>query len=257
LADGYTIFPIATISTPFNQKFGIPRQANLTSATGIVAFLPELDALNAIKDIEQHSHLWLIFQFDKNVKQGWKELVRPPRLGGNEKTGVLATRSSFRPNALGMSVVKLESVDYKNGAPQLIVSGVDLLNNTPIFDIKPYIPYADSIADAHSQMAPEAPSAQLNVGLTDQAKLLTDELKVPPNVLTLLCEVLAQDPRPAYKKEKHDDKTYHLSLYSWDFTWYIKQDECVVTGVALTEITNAVASVVTNVASTNLNSEEK
>jgi len=151
---GFSLNTIGIIESPYKEKFAIPRQANLvTAAKGRVLLTGQQNNLDIIRDIEQFSHLWLLFIFHGTQAQGWKPLVRPPRLGGNKKTGVLATRSPFRPNPVGMSVVKLDKVSTNKQQIILYISGLDLLDGTPIFDIKPYIPYSDAITTAQSGYA--------------------------------------------------------------------------------------------------------
>lgn len=233
MPESHMISPIAKIFTPFNQKFGIPRQSNLSIATGRIEFEDGFDAWAAIKGIEQHSHLWLIFQFDQNLEQGWKPSVRPPRLGGNEKAGVFATRSSFRPNGLGLSVVKLDEVVEQDGQPILNVSQVDMLNQTPIIDIKPYIPYADAIENATSSFAPEAPKSALTVKFSELAKTQFCELDVLSHEQALIEQVLSQDPRPAYKNKSDDNKSYYLALFTYDIEWQVKDNVCWVNNIKL------------------------
>ena len=150
------ITPIAHIETDFGTKFGIPRQAGLVQELkGKIVFDPAFRSADALRGIENYSHLWLIWQFSENIRSDWSPTVRPPRLGGNTRVGVFATRSPFRPNALGLSCVRLEAVETdRQYGTVLLVSGADLMNGTPIFDIKPYIPYADCIPEASEGFAP-------------------------------------------------------------------------------------------------------
>ena len=152
---GIEITPIAHIETDFGTKFGIPRQAGLVQELkGRVIFEPAFRSAEAVRGIENYSHLWLIWQFSENLREDWSPTVRPPRLGGNTRVGVFATRSPFRPNALGLSCVRLEAVETdRQLGPVLVVSGADLMNGTPIFDVKPYLPYADCIPEASEGFA--------------------------------------------------------------------------------------------------------
>lgn len=217
----YQFDSIATIESPYKEKFAIPRQPNLVSAAkGKVVLLGEANNSELVRDIEQFSHLWLLFVFHGTQDQGWKPLVRPPRLGGNKKTGVLATRSTFRPNPIGMSVVKLDKVCVKNKQTVLHISGLDLLDGTPIVDIKPYIPYSDAIINANGGFAQQQPQASINVVFTNQAQADLSQHEQRQSELALLIEqVLAQDPRPAYKKGKDDDKVYGMCLYDLNIQW--------------------------------------
>ncbi|ALO34689.1 tRNA-Thr(GGU) m(6)t(6)A37 methyltransferase TsaA [Colwellia sp. MT41] len=218
---------IATIESPYQEKFAIPRQPNLVSAAkGKVVLLGAANNSELVRDIEQFSHLWLLFIFHGTQAQGWKPLVRPPRLGGNVKTGVLATRSTFRPNPIGMSVVKLDKVTVAHKQTILHISGLDLLHGTPIIDIKPYLPYSDAIIDADAGFAQQQPDAGLSVVFSKQAQADLTQYQARPeekySELALLIEqVLAQDPRPAYKQGKTDDKVYGMSLYDLNIQWQL------------------------------------
>lgn len=183
---------IANIHTPFSQKFAIPRQANgLSIAKGVIKFLPQIDVLQALDGIDAFSHLWLLFVFHENLEQGYKSKVRPPRLGGNKKIGVFATRSNFRPNAIGMSLVR--NLGLKDN--ELHVGGVDLLNKTPILDIKPYLPYADIDNTAHAGYAEEKPKAGLQVNFADNVCDTLEKLsKQHTDYLPLLVSVFRTRP---------------------------------------------------------------
>ncbi|MCK8044321.1 tRNA (N6-threonylcarbamoyladenosine(37)-N6)-methyltransferase TrmO [Shewanella sp. 1CM18E] len=215
---------VAYCRTPYKQKFGIPRQPGLVSAArGFVELAPPFNQIDAVRGLEQYSHLWLLFCFHENLAAGWKTTVRPPRLGGNEKLGVFATRSTFRPNGIGQSVVKLHAVQTNNGKVSLEISGMDLLDGTPIIDIKPYIPFSDSIENAQGGIAQEAP-VLANVYFNEQAQIqLATYQQNPayPRLQELIEGVLAQDPRPAYKKAKADPKLYQVALYDLDILWIV------------------------------------
>jgi len=223
------IQPIAYISTPYKQKFAIPRQPGLVKAAkGVIHFTDEFNDPNCIRGIEQFSHLWLIFQFHHN--QGWSPLVRPPRLGGNKKQGVFATRSSFRPNGLGMSVVTLEKCIENKQGTDIVVSGIDLLDNTPILDIKPYVPYADSLPYADGGFAELAPTNDLEVHFSEVAQNQLQHIN-RTELQELIIAVLQQDPRPAYKQNKPDPKTYAMSLYQFNIHFQINAQICTVTQI--------------------------
>jgi tRNA-Thr(GGU) m(6)t(6)A37 methyltransferase TsaA len=216
---------IAVIESPYQEKFAIPRQPNLVSAAkGKVILVGEANNSELVRDLAQFSHIWLLFIFHGTQTQGWKPLVKPPRLGGNKKTGVLATRSTFRPNPIGMSVVKLDKVSIENKQTILYISGLDLLDGTPIVDIKPYLPYSDAITDANAGFAQTEPQTALSVSFTKQAQKdaerLVNMLDKKYSDLTLLIEqVLKQDPRPAYKQGKEDNKVYGMRLYDLNIQW--------------------------------------
>ncbi|MDO6446879.1 tRNA (N6-threonylcarbamoyladenosine(37)-N6)-methyltransferase TrmO [Colwellia sp. 1_MG-2023] len=225
---------IARVTSPYKEKFAIPRQPGIvTAATGKVVLLNKANNAELVRGLEQFSHIWLLFVFHATQQQGWKPLVRPPRLGGNKKTGVLSTRSTFRPNPIGMSVVRLEKITYINKQVELHISGLDLLDQTPIVDIKPYIPYSDAILDAQAGFAQEQPSDNKDVRFSRQAlKVLKDVTQQYPNLPSFIKQVLAQDPRPAYKqkstsnndkigRDDHDidDKVYGIRLYQFNIKW--------------------------------------
>lgn len=193
-----TLTPIARIRSPFATKFGIPRQSNIVDdLVATVVFEPAFRNADALRGIEGFDYLWLIWQFSANVRADWSPTVRPPRLGGNERMGVFATRSSFRPNALALSSVRLlEVVPASPDGPLLRVAGADLMDGTPIFDIKPYLPYTDSHPDARSGFAPAAPPTVLQVQCPESLMA-----KVPEPLRQPLLDILAHDPRPSY----HDD----------------------------------------------------
>jgi len=215
----YNITPIGQIITPFHQKFGIPRQGiGLSKIKGEIKLHPHIDAELACQGIEQFSHLWILFLFHQNQDKGWSERVRPPRLGGNQKLGVFATRSSFRPNAIGMSVVKFINMQ----GSRIFVEGVDMLNNTPIIDIKPYINYADAVVDAHSGFAQNIPAPSLSVTYDAQAiEQLAQTSRKYPDLPEVLQSLLSQDPRPAYKQRTADPKLYHLRIYDIDVAFSV------------------------------------
>lgn len=219
--DSFTFEVIANIDSPYKEKFAIPRQPNLVSAAkGKVVLTNKANNNELVRDIEQFSHLWLLFVFHGTQEQGWKPLVRPPRLGGNTKTGVLATRSTFRPNPIGMSVVKLDKVTTDNKQVILHISGLDLLDGTPILDIKPYVPYSDVIPNANGGFAHEQPDKNISIVLTEQARSeLAIFIKQYDELELLIQQVLEQDPRPAYKQGKPDSKVYGMCLYDLNIQW--------------------------------------
>ncbi|WP_166423933.1 tRNA (N6-threonylcarbamoyladenosine(37)-N6)-methyltransferase TrmO [Paraglaciecola sp. 20A4] len=229
------LHPLGVIHTPYQQKFAIPRQPNLVNAAyGEIVFDEGFDDPNMLRGIEQFSHLWLLFQFHKTVEQGWSPMVRPPRLGGNKKQGVLATRSTFRPNGIGMSVVKFDSVQHKNGRLSLLVKGVDLLDGTPIIDIKPYVPWADSIPSATGGFADKPPSTMAVYFETQCTNQLTHWQNHYPQLTALIEQVLAQDPRPAYKAKQDSDKEYGMNLFDLNIRWRVSEHANYVTSIVHT-----------------------
>lgn len=190
-----TVTPIAYIKTELKSKFGIPRQSGRAKTPrGIIEFVPEWRDPAAIRSLDGFSHLWLIFDFSEAHREHHSVTVRPPRLGGNRRVGVFASRSPYRPNSLGLSCVKLERIERtKSSGHVLVVSGIDLLDGTPIYDIKPYIPYADCIPDAVGGYADEKAEHRLHVHFPEKlAERLTTD------VAEAVTEIIADDPRPAY-----------------------------------------------------------
>ena len=191
---------LATIKTDFREKFGIPRQSGLVdSLRARIVFEPEFRNPDALRGMEGFSHLWLIWQFSRAVRSDWSPTVRPPRLGGNARLGVFATRSPFRPNSIGLSCVRLEEVcEDASLGPVLVVSGADLLDGTPIYDIKPYLPYADCHPEAVGGFAADAPEKRLKVEIPEALAA-----RIPAEKRAALLDVLSLDPRPSY----HSDPT--------------------------------------------------
>lgn len=212
---------IGQVHSPYKEKFAIPRQPGLvSSAKATITLTGDANNAELVRELEQFSHIWVLFVFHGTQEQGWKPLVRPPRLGGNKKVGVLATRSTFRPNPIGMSVVKLDKIAVIDKQVTLHISAIDLLDKTPIVDIKPYVPYSDSIAEASAGFAQTQPSANLRVTFNQQAQTaLLEYSKNIPDLALFIEQVLAQDPRPAYRQGKDDDKIYGMNLYNLNIQW--------------------------------------
>ena len=193
----YIVKKIATIYNGFSEKFGIPRQSGLSSAESVIRFEEPYRNADALRGLDQYSHLWLIWQFSEFANTDWSPTVRPPRLGGNKRVGVFATRSPNRPNSLGLSVVKLLRIDLSTPyGPQIVVQGADLLNGTPILDIKPYLPYADSYPNAEGGFAHQKLGRALQVDIPSPLSN-----GIPNKQLVTIKELLAQDPRPAYQND--------------------------------------------------------
>ncbi len=217
---------IARIQSDFPEKFGIPRQSGLVPALRAkIVFEPEFRNDDALRGIEGFSHLWLIWQFSAAVRDTWSPTVRPPRLGGNERVGVFATRSPFRPNAIGLSCVRLECAEREEGlGTVLIVSGADLMDGTPIYDIKPYLPYADAHPEA---LGGFAPSPKETVMVDCPPELLAG---LPEGQREALLGVLAQDPRPQYQ---HDpERVYGMSFGGRDVKFRVRGDTLEVLSLA-------------------------
>ena len=217
---------IARIYTDFKEKFGIPRQSGiLKNSVGKIIFEPEYRRREAFRGIEGYSHLWLLWEFSEAVRETWSPTVRPPRLGGNKRIGVFATRSPYRPNPIGLSSVKLLEVgeDESEGVV-LYVSGADILSGTPIYDIKPYLAYTDSHSDAIGGFADEVFGYRLEVDFPEE--LLS---KIEAEHRDALIEILAGDPRPAYKKD--DPKEYGMSFASYEVFFTVRDMVLTVTRV--------------------------
>lgn len=221
-----TMRVIARIRSDFAEKFGIPRQSGLVSTLrAAVVFEPEFRNPDALRGIADFSHLWLIWEFSEAIRENWSPTVRPPRLGGNERLGVFATRSPFRPNPIGLSCVRLEEVrqDQAHGTI-LIVSGADLMDGTPIYDIKPYIPYADAHPEARGGFAQDAPKPTLAVDFPPD--LLA---RVPEDRREALCAVLALDPRPSYQNDP--TRIYGMRFAGCDIRFTVNNSTLTVCGV--------------------------
>jgi tRNA-Thr(GGU) m(6)t(6)A37 methyltransferase TsaA len=226
-----TLESIGTIESPYKEKFAVPRQPRLVpSATARLKLSGAANCPEAVRGIEQFSHVWLLFLFDQNLAAGWKPTVRPPRLGGNERVGVFASRSTFRPNGIGMSAVALHGVTQQSEQIYLELGSVDLVDGTPIIDIKPYIPYSDSITTAQGGYANSEPSCYQ----VEFSPLAENQLNHHPNqhqIQQVIREVLAQDPRPAYKKKALDEREYAVNLYDLNVKFRVSEQLVTVTTI--------------------------
>ena len=217
---------IAKIYTEFDEKFGIPRQSGLVKETvGRIVFEPEYRTPEAFRGIEGYSHLWLIWQFSEAVRDTWSPTVRPPRLGGNKRMGVFATRSPYRPNPIGLSSVRLIEVkETKDEGTVLIVGGADLLSGTPIYDVKPYLAFTDSHPDAIGGFADEVLDYKIEVEICDSvAKKLTQ------SEIEKLTAILEQDPRPSYKAD--DERSYGMKFEGKEITFKYEESKLIVTNI--------------------------
>lgn len=209
---------IAYIHTDFPQKFGIPRQSGLVpELKGTIVFEPEYRSPEAVKGLEGFTYIWLLWQFEGVKRDNWSATVKPPRLGGNKHVGVFATRSPFRPNPIGLSSVKLEKIEMTDKGPVLHVSGIDLRDNTPIYDIKPYLPYADCHPDAKEGFAGEVKDYELEVIFPEG--LLQ---KISAEKREALIEVLKQDPRPSYHSDP--ERKYGVSFAGYDIHFKVMEN---------------------------------
>ena len=221
--------PIARIHSDFATKFGIPRQSGVVgSLQAEIVFEPEFRSRDAVRGLEAFSHIWLIWEFSENVRADWSPTVRPPRLGGNVRMGVFATRSPFRPNPIGLSCVRLEDITFSDArGPVLHVAGADLMDGTPIYDIKPYLPYADAHPEA---LGGFAPSPKETIEVKSPPELLQ---KLPEGQREALLGVLAQDPRPQYQNDPV--RVYGMSFGGWDVKFRVKDGVLTVLSLAETE----------------------
>ncbi len=231
----YLLTPIATVESPYKEKFGTPRQSGLApSVRTRIVFLPEFSSPEAVRGLTDYSHLWLLFIFHHNWQKGWQPTVRPPRLGGNRRVGVYASRSPFRPNPIGLSAVKLLAVHDQEGDIYLEVEGADLIDGTPIVDIKPYIEYADSFPDAISGFAPQAPEPLLKVEYSPQAQTQLDALHHDtPELDAMIRETLSLDPRPAYRRNSQDKREYGVNLAGYNIRWQVSDENIKVTAIEI------------------------
>lgn len=212
---------IARIENDFTEKFGVPRQSGLADIRSKIVFEPEYRVPEAFRGLEGFTHIWLLWQFSKAVRDKWSPTVRPPRLGGNTRMGVFATRSPFRPNSIGLSSVRLERIElHSDEGPVLYVSGADLMNGTPIIDIKPYLAYTDSHPEASGGFALTEREGRLRVDIPDDIAR-----NIPKEKLSGLIEVLSQDPRPQYQSAPQ--RIYTMSFGGFEVSF--KTDNSVLT----------------------------
>ena len=226
MSQKFSMTPIAHIHSDFAEKFGVPRQSGLVEELEAdIVFEPAYQNPDALRGLEDFSHIWLIWVFDRAIRDTWSPTVRPPRLGGNTRMGVFATRSPFRPNPLGLSSVRLEAIEHRpDVGPVLIVRGADLMDGTPIYDIKPYIPYADCHPDASAGFTAQTRSHHLNMVCGDALWA-----KVPADQQAALRGVLENDPRPSYQ---HDpERVYGMEFSGLEVHFKVDGETLTVTGI--------------------------
>lgn len=226
--EALTLEPIAITRSCFADKFGVPRQPGLTRhAHAQLVVQPPFNREDAFRGLETASHLWLTFQFHEAVRADWRPVVRPPRLGGNRKMGVFASRSPFRPNSLGLSVVRNEGLG-KNVSGELVlnISDHDLIDGTPILDIKPYLPFSDSIPEATLGWADEPPTDRLPVRFRSEAEQQLSQLSASdyPDLQALIEDVVSYDPRPSFRRGREEDRIYGAHLYDLNVRFQFVQD---------------------------------
>ncbi|MCP4598077.1 tRNA (N6-threonylcarbamoyladenosine(37)-N6)-methyltransferase TrmO [Neptuniibacter sp.] len=235
MSTSFSLETVAKIKSPYKEKFGIPRQPGLAeSLISRVQLLGEYANPEMARGLEQCTHIWLLFIFSECVDKGWKPTVRPPRLGGNKRMGVFSTRSPFRPNPIGMSPVKLIAIEQQGSAIELVISGADLLDGTPIIDIKPYLPYSDIIPEAECSFAPNIQLLPQSVKFSSTAleacKTIEKDIQQP--VQQQITELLKCDPRPAYKKN-NPDHSYGVTLHNANIRFRITDAEIIVDNIEL------------------------
>ena len=220
MIQGYSVSPIGFMRSCFKEKFAIPRQPQLApAARGVLELVAPFDQGDAVQGLEQVSHVWLLFLFHQALEDKPRLKVRPPRLGGNQSMGVFATRATHRPNGIGQSVVKLDRVE----AGRLWLSGIDLLDGTPVLDVKPYVPYADVIADARNGMAAAAPELiPVQWGDAALAQAREHGVRLEEPLIELIEQCLAQDPRPAYQTPT-PERRYGAQFWDLDVRWHYPQ----------------------------------
>lgn len=219
----FQLVPVGIVHSPFREKFGTPRQPGLIAEViSSVEILPPYDTQEAFEGVEQFSHLWICFIFHKNKARPWTPRVRPPRLGGNKTIGVFASRSPYRPNPLGLSVVEFVGIRKQDNKLFLDIRGADIIDGTPVVDIKPYLPYSDSISRASAGYAERSPEAQLQVEFSEQAQ---QQLQLArgkyPELENLIRQVIALDPRPAYSRDNESGKQYGMKLLEFNVQWQV------------------------------------
>ncbi len=217
--------PIAYIQNGFMAKFGIPRQSGLTDVKSRVVFEPKYRVVEAFRGLEEYSHIWILWEFSEAMRSEWSPTVRPPRLGGNQRMGVFATRSPFRPNPIGLSAVRLERIEWDTeDGPALVVSGADLMNGTPIYDVKPYLSYADSYPEAEGGFAGQVMGYELQVEFPEEYRN-----KVSEKEAESISQLLKQDPRPAYQNVS--ERVYGMAYAGMEVKFRVKDDIVYICGI--------------------------
>ncbi|MDR0806165.1 MAG: tRNA (N6-threonylcarbamoyladenosine(37)-N6)-methyltransferase TrmO [Enterobacteriaceae bacterium] len=227
------IEPIGVIHSPYKEKFAVPRQPGLIQdGGGELHLLPPYNQIEAVRGLEQFSHIWLLFIFHQTQDGGWRPTVRPPRLGGNARMGVFATRSTFRPNPIGMSLIELKGIHQQGSEVILQLGSLDLVDGTPVVDIKPYLPFAESLPHAQAGFAQDAPSASMPVTFSPQAEhVLQQENRKYPHLQRFITQVLAQDPRPAYRKTEQQTREYAAHLLEFNVRWQVENSQAQVISI--------------------------
>ena len=226
-----SLTPIGKVNSPYKQKFVIPRQANLADAAiGIIELNKDFTDFDCLRGIDQFTHLWIIYFLHETAPQGWAPTVQPPRLGGKKKVGVFSSRAAFRPNPIGISAVKYIEHFKKDRSLHIKISGMDILDGTPVLDIKPYIPYADSIPNADGGYASEKPKQGLIVEFSDDAEKKISAFEAErENLRSLIVQVLSLDPRPAWGINTLDQKQYGATIFDINIKFQVHGEAVLVT----------------------------
>ncbi|PKH22822.1 tRNA (N6-threonylcarbamoyladenosine(37)-N6)-methyltransferase TrmO [Enterobacterales bacterium CwR94] len=221
----FSFSQIGVIRSPWKEKFAVPRQPGLVEdGGGELHLLPPYNQPDAVRGLEGFSHIWVLFVFHQTADGGWRPTVRPPRLGGNARMGVFATRSTFRPNPIGMSLVELKSITVRNQQVILTLGSLDLVDGTPVVDIKPYLPFAEALPDARAGFAQHAPQASMPVSFSAHAQQqLHLHTRQHPHLARFIMQLLAQDPRPAYRKGEEPDREYAAWVLDFNLRWRVTE----------------------------------
>lgn len=230
MTSSYRFTPIGVVHACYREKFGVPRQPGLIRVPGSIEIYPQYARPDAFRGLNEFSHLWVLFVFHQTRRGRWKPTVRPPRLGGNRRVGVFASRSMFRPNAIGLSVVELIGIEKRAAGLQLNIMGGDFIEGTPVLDIKPYIPYADAIPAARSGYAQTPPATRFEVHFSAAAlATIADYQASLPDLQATLRAILEYDPRPSYRAETDaKDAEYAMRLYDLDVKWRVQAQSVLV-----------------------------
>ena len=220
----FAVAQIGVIRSPWKEKFAVPRQPGLVQDGGGELHLQApYNQPEAVRGLEAFSHIWILFMFHQTMAGGWRPTVRPPRLGGNARMGVFATRSTFRPNPVGMSLVELKGIRCEKSQVILQLGSLDLVDGTPVIDIKPYLPFAEALPDARAGYAQAAPEATMPVRFSAAAQQQIQQQAHIPQLQRFISDVLAQDPRPAYRKGESLDREYAAWLLDFNVRWRIDE----------------------------------
>lgn len=229
--------PIGLVHSCFKEKFGIPRQPGLAlTARAELELIGDYARMDAVRGLDRCSHIWVLFLFSEHLDRGWTPLVRPPRSQGG-KMGVFATRATFRPNPIGMSVVKLDRIEDRSGTPILHLSGIDILDGTPVIDIKPYLPYADSLPDARYDYATDSQKKCLAVHFSEPAQQMLSNHPDQEAFRQLIEDLLSCDPRPTHRRKPDDQRIYGIRLEHYNVRWRINNDSIDVIAIELLQQT--------------------